>query len=61
LSTTSANKWLSQSGYIGAIIFFEPFVCFYFIGRLGVEVIFTFFAAIFVVIMNVLNLSKIED
>ncbi|GGJ82448.1 hypothetical protein GCM10007063_01200 [Lentibacillus kapialis] len=38
-----------------------PFVCFYLIGRLDGGVIFTFFAAIFVVIMNVLNQSKIED
>lgn len=38
-----------------------PFGCYFVLGRLGGEVIFTLFAAIFVVVMNLLNRSSIED
>ncbi|WP_255259633.1 hypothetical protein [Lentibacillus sp. CBA3610] len=38
-----------------------PFALLLVLGRLGGEVVFTFFAAMFVAVMNVLSRSKIED
>ncbi|WP_164667471.1 hypothetical protein [Virgibacillus doumboii] len=44
-----------------AIAIVVPFVCFYFIGKLDGEVVFIFFAGIFVVVMNFLNRTEMED
>ncbi|WP_090082198.1 hypothetical protein [Lentibacillus persicus] len=44
-----------------AIAIITPFALLIVLGDFGGEVIFTFFAAIFVVIMNILSRSKIEE
>ncbi|TFJ92962.1 hypothetical protein [Lentibacillus salicampi] len=43
------------------IAILTPVVLWLVLGRFGGEIVFTLFAAIFIIVMNLLNRSKMED